>query len=85
MKCPHCQKTVKSKVLESRPYAGQVWRRRHCLGCFSVYVSAEHSTADMRMPSGTQSRCRITDRTPKPGQTADRITSTGLHLQNIWP
>lgn len=84
MKCPHCNKVIKSKVLESRQHNGQVYRRRHCLGCLAVYISVEQSTADMRMPAETQSRYRITDRTPKPEQPQGRITGTGLHLQNIW-
>lgn len=84
MICPHCGKDSKAKVLESRPHAGQVWRRRQCGACYRTFVSSEHSTADLRMPSETQSRHRITDLKPKPEQTDGVIRSSGEHLKNFW-
>lgn len=84
MNCPHCGKTSKAKVLESRPHAGQVWRRRQCGACFRIFVSAEHSTIDLRMPAETRSRYRVTDRTPKPEQSDGIIRSSGEHLQWTW-
>jgi transcriptional regulator NrdR family protein len=82
MRCPLCNKSTKGKVLESRPHDGKVWRRRMCGGCLTVFVSVEESAPGLRMPNATQSRHRVTDRTPKPEQRG--INSCALHLQDIW-
>jgi len=66
MKCPHCNRDGKSPVLESRPADGKVWRRRMCALCFKTYVSCETAEPGMTMPTQTQSRHRLKDRTPKP-------------------
>ena len=84
MKCPHCNKASKAKVLESRPHAGQVWRRRQCGSCYKTFVSAEHTSIELRMPNETQSRHRVIDRTPKPEQTDGVIRSAGEHLKHFW-
>lgn len=68
MKCPRCQKEGKSPVLESRPADGQIWRRRMCGLCFNTYVSCEIADPGMTMPTKTQSRHRLKDRTTKPEQ-----------------
>lgn len=83
MKCPHCNVTAKSKVLESRTHDGRTWRRRLCSMCLKAFVSSEHSEPDMKMPLATQSRYRITDRKPKPEEGDGIIRNTGAHLK--WP
>jgi hypothetical protein len=83
VKCPHCDKTTKGKVLESRPHDGKVWRRRMCGGCLTTFVSVEEAPPGLRMPTETQSRHRVTDRTPKPEERG-AITSTAAHLQGLW-
>lgn len=83
MKCPHCSKTGRSKVLESRVWDGKVWRRRTCALCLRNFVSTEVAEPDTRMPRETQSRHRVKDPTPKPEQ-GGVITSTGAHLQAVW-
>lgn len=84
MKCPHCSAVTKAKVMESRPHEGQVYRRRMCNGCFKTFVTAEESVPGLKMPAETQSRHRVTDRTPKPEQTDGVIRSAGEHLKNFW-
>jgi transcriptional regulator NrdR family protein len=84
MKCPHCSASTKAKVMESRPHDGQVYRRRICGQCFKTFVSCEDAPSGLRMPNGTQSRHRITDRKPKPEETDGIIRSTGAHLQSLW-
>lgn len=83
MKCPLCQATARSKVLESRPHDGRVWRRRLCPTCCKTYVSSEYAEPGLKMPEATQSRHRITDPKPKPEQGDGVIRSSGKHLQ-IW-
>lgn len=82
MKCPHCNGVVRSKVLESRPHEGCVWRRRLCTLCLKTFVSSEHADPGMKMPQATQSRHRITDPKPKP-EEGGVIRNTGAHLK--WP
>jgi transcriptional regulator NrdR family protein len=84
MKCPHCKAEGKSKVLESRPHDGRIWRRRMCPLCFKTYVSSEHAEPEMKMPPETQSKYRITDPKPKPEQGDGIIRSTGDHLKWMW-
>lgn len=84
MKCPHCNKAAKAKVLESRPHEGRIWRRRLCPLCHKTYVSSEHAEVDMKMPAATQSKHRITDPKPKPEQSDGVIRSTGEHLRWNW-
>ena len=82
MFCPHCQKTTKSKVHESRPAQGEVWRRRFCLGCLKVFVSQEIACeVGTIMPRETRSAYRVVDKKPKPGQ---RIMNDASHLQSVW-
>lgn len=83
MKCPHCQKESRAKVMESRQCEGQVWRRRICGACFKTFVSVEVTDPNMRMPNQTQSRYRVKDPKPKPEETGV-IRSTAAHLQGIW-
>ena len=40
MKCPHCQ-SGESKVTDSRPGKGTVWRRRECLSCGRRFTTTE--------------------------------------------
>ena len=40
MKCPHCQ-SAESKVIDSRPSKGNVWRRRECLSCGRRFTTTE--------------------------------------------
>lgn len=82
MKCPHCGKEGRSRVLESRPWDGAQWRRRTCGLCLQNYVSKEITEVGMRMPNETQSRFRAKDPTVKPGQQV--ITNTGKHLMDLW-
>jgi len=84
MNCPHCGKTTKSKVLESRPHDGQIFRRRSCGGCFKNYVSREEASVGLKMPAETQSKYRIKDLKPKPEQTDGIIRSSGEHLKHFW-
>lgn len=83
MKCPHCEKESKAKVLESRLCDGQMWRRRTCGLCFKNFVSMETTDPGLRMPAMTSSRHRVKDPKPKPEQ-GGVITSTAAHLQGIW-
>ena len=53
-------------MLESRPADGKVWRRRLCKLCLKTFVSCETAEPGMTMPTSTQSRHRLKDRTPKP-------------------
>lgn len=66
MKCPKCERDGRSQVLESRPADGQIWRRRLCKLCLKTFVSCETAEPGMTMPTITQSRHRLKDRTPKP-------------------
>jgi len=84
VKCPHCNKTTKAKVLESRPHDGFVYRRRACGGCFKTFVSSEEAVPGLKMPNETQSRYRVTDLKPKPEQTDGVIRSSGEHLKHFW-
>lgn len=84
MKCPHCLREGRSKVLESRPSDGHVWRRRMCLLCFATYVSEERAHLDMKMPKKTRSQYRLKDRKPKPEEMKREITSDGKDLQDLW-
>lgn len=68
MRCPHCNRDKKSQVLESRPFDGQVWRRRLCRLCLKTFVSCETAEPGMTMPAMTQSKYRLKDRTLKPEQ-----------------
>ena len=83
MRCPHCHKEGRSKVLESRAWNGKTWRRRTCGLCLKNFVSTELAEPGMRMPNETQSRHRAKDPKPKPEQGGG-ITSTGAHLQAVW-
>lgn len=74
MKCPHCLKVSRSKVLESRSCHGTVWRRRRCSICQKTFVSAEVSDVDTKMPNESQWRHRA--------QAAE--ARTGAHLQGVW-
>lgn len=82
MKCPHCLKEGRSKVLESRVWDGKVWRRRTCALCLKNFVSTELAEPGLRMPNETQSRHRVKDPTPKPEERV--IRSTAAHLQGVW-
>lgn len=66
--CPHCGKTARGKVLESRPLGGEVWRRRMCNVCLKTFVTREASGAGLKMPALTDSkhRTRMVDRAPSP-------------------
>lgn len=50
MKCPHCDKESKAKVLESRKVNGEVWRNRFCNKCLKQFVSHETTSADLKFP-----------------------------------
>ena len=39
MECPECGE--KTKVVETRPYAGAVYRRRKCLECNFIFYTEE--------------------------------------------
>ena len=81
MKCPHCNRVSRSRVLESRPHDGCVWRRRMCPLCVKTFVSSEHSEPGMKMPLATQSRYRVTDPKPKPEEGDGVIRNLGAHLR----
>lgn len=83
MRCPHCQKEGRSRVLESRTWDGKIWRRRTCPLCLKNFVSVELSEPGTRMPNETQSKFRIKDPTPKPEERGP-IRSSTEHLQGIW-
>lgn len=83
MKCPHCQKESKAKVLESRLWDGKMWRRRTCSLCFRSFVSVETTDSGLRMPAMAHSRHRLKDVKPKP-EDAGAIKSDAAHLQGIW-
>lgn len=82
MRCPHCQKEGRSKVLESRVWDGKNWRRRTCALCLKNFVSTELAEPGMRMPNETQSKFRAKNPTPKPEERV--IRSTAAHLQGVW-
>lgn len=50
MRCPHCQKESKAKVLESRKVEGEVWRLRVCALCIKQFVSQETTSKEMKFP-----------------------------------
>lgn len=83
MRCPHCQKESKAKVLESRSCDGRMWRRRACSLCFRNFVSVEMSEPDLRMPATANSWHRLKDVRPKP-EDAGAIKSDASHLQGVW-
>ena len=83
MRCPHCQKEGRSKVLESRVWDGKNWRRRTCALCLKNFVSTELAEPGMRMPNETQSKFRAKNPTPKPEERGV-IRSTAVHLQEVW-
>lgn len=83
MRCPHCHKEGRSKVLESRTWDGRVWRRRTCALCLTNFVSMELAEPGTRMPDETQSRHRAKDPKPKPEERGP-IRSTAAHLQGVW-
>jgi hypothetical protein len=80
--CPHCEQPTRSRVLESRPHEGSVWRRRLCLRCQRVYVSAEHAPAGLRMPTLTSSRHRSPPTQAPTPPEAPR--GDGAHLVGLW-
>lgn len=58
LKCPYCQVPTPSKVYESRPADGLVYRRRACLICLKTYISSETAPLGLKMPASTHSRKR---------------------------
>jgi transcriptional regulator NrdR family protein len=50
MKCPHCNKESKGKVIESRRVNGQVWRQRLCGFCLKTFISTETTSVDLKFP-----------------------------------
>lgn len=50
MKCPHCERESKAKVLESRKINGEAWRMRLCTKCLKQFVSRETTSKDMKFP-----------------------------------
>lgn len=84
MRCPHCSREGRSKVIESRPAEGCVWRRRACLLCFEIFVSEERSDLGMKMPKKTRSSYRLKDRKSKPEEMKREIKSDGKDLQDLW-
>jgi transcriptional regulator NrdR family protein len=47
MNCPHCGKTHKGIVLESRPHDVGVLRKRACGACGKSYVTLEFADPDL--------------------------------------
>lgn len=57
MQCPFCSKP-KSRVLESRPDNGTVWRQRMCAMCFKVWTTKEQPAAEPFPWSKVNSKAR---------------------------
>lgn len=74
MKCPHCGKESKSKVIVSRKHDGQVWRQRICGLCLTEFVSCETTSKDMKFPWGAvmKGRRQVVEIEEKPVQKANR-------------
>lgn len=62
VQCPHCGVPTLSKVYESRPADGAVYRRRQCMKCHKLFISMETAPVGLKMPASTHSR----KRNPKP-------------------
>lgn len=92
MKCSKCGKESRSRVVESRPHDGRVWRRRMCGICFNYFVTVERAGPKLKMPPETRSYYRskkLTDRSVKPEeQSAASYTSGrsdgGAALAAYW-
>jgi hypothetical protein len=54
-----------------------------CSVCFKTFVSREDAPEGLKMPYATQSKFRVTDRTPKPDQ-GGVIRNNGEHLRFVW-
>lgn len=81
MRCPHCDKPAKSKVLLTRTGEGAVWRRRSCGFCFKTFVTREEAPAGLKMPGCVENAGRSA-REPKlnPGQGKFQTD----HLTGVW-
>lgn len=75
MHCPNCN-SQKSRVIESRPIEGVVWRRRICQSCHHLYLTTE-SLATSKMPWVRGAR-----KVPPP--KAGEIKSDGRELQAFF-
>jgi len=79
MKCPHCQKETKAKVIESRRVAGQVWRQRLCGACLQTFISTEVTSADLRFPW-----VQIEKRKRRAKKAAPSKTSADFSALTVW-
>lgn len=78
MRCPHCDHVATHKVVETRKFEGDVYRRRRCSSCSCAFVSVETSDVDMQMPAEVSYYGR--ERT---GKRRER-SADGAHLQGIF-
>lgn len=50
MKCPHCHKESKGRVISSRRLDADVWRIRLCGICTKQFVSRETTSTELKFP-----------------------------------
>ena len=82
MKCPHCTRTGKMLVQESRPHGGNVYRRRLC-ACGKSFVTVETAPAGLTMPTEVRnSHARRGEHDPRVGRATPG--GDGAHLQGVW-
>lgn len=74
MKCPHCNKESKAKVISSRRFDADVWRIRICGICTKQFVSRETSSKELKFPWDEIMKSRRRNTTPeeKPVQQQNR-------------
>lgn len=83
MRCPHCERESKGRVVESRKVGGQVWRQRICGSCLMTFVSVESTSTDLRFPWAELGRRKPHRLEPKPAP-AKSPGGTGLELAAAW-
>ena len=82
MKCPHCLKSGKCVVLETRTQPDEILRRRLCAKCGQTFVSKEVASSVFAIPrkrersANEKAARRLTDRRT--------ILNDGSHLAGIW-
>lgn len=84
IKCPHCGKTGKALVSETRANVEAVYRRRSCGHCGKAFVTYELAPPGLKMPTDHNGSVRQAKRRTGQEVKTREIRSTGRHLQDIW-
>lgn len=77
MKCPHCNATGKSPVMESRQHPEGVLRRRSCGLCFKAYVTLEFADPELRIRRDRPDRLKAAEK-------AKELRTTSPALFGVW-